>query len=153
MQFQQLTNFTFKRFIEDARECDVVALIVGKRLYESVLERVSLATEVTLQFDTATCRRISFEDLSCFPVLSLDDLEDRIQAFPSFSAPIMSLYCGYERRRSLARRKSRDVAFVVHTLMQDANDVDTVCCMSIKQNVRSGRIHAVAAAHFVAFPT
>jgi hypothetical protein len=48
--------------------------------------------------------------------------------------------------------QSREVAFVVHTLMQDANDVDTVCRMSIKQNVRSGRIHAVASAHFGAFP-
>jgi hypothetical protein len=32
-------------------------------------------------------------------------------------------------------RPSRDVAFVVHTLMQDTNDVDTGCRMSIEQDV------------------
>lgn len=41
-------------------------------------------------------------------------------------------------------RQSRDMTFVVHTLMQDANDVDTICRIAIKQNVRAGRIHAVA---------
>ena len=75
-----VANFTFKRFIEDTPERDVVPLIVRKRLDESVLESVPLAADVAQQFDAATCRRISFEDRSRFPVLSLKDFENRIQA-------------------------------------------------------------------------
>ena len=35
-------------------------------------------------------------------------------------------------RGSMMCRQSRDVTFVVHTLMQDANDVDTICRITIK---------------------
>src|ERR1700730_17726291 len=62
---------------------------------------------------------------------------------------------GRMRRRprdSVMCRQSGDMAFVVHTLMQDPNDIDTICRLTIKQNVRSGRIHAVASAHLGAFP-
>jgi hypothetical protein len=62
---------------------------------------------------------------------------------------------GRMRRRprdSVMCRQSGDMAFVVHTLMQDPNDIDTICRLTIKQNVRSGRIQAVASAHLVAFP-
>jgi hypothetical protein len=55
-------------------------------------------------------------------------------------------------RGSMICRQSRDVTFVVHALVQDANHVNTVCRLAIKQNVRSGRIDAVASAHFGAFP-
>ena len=45
-----------------------------------------------------------------------------------------------------------NVTFVVHALVQDANDIDPVGRLTIKQNVRSGRVHAIASAHLRAFP-
>ena len=32
-------------------------------------------------------------------------------------------------------------------------DIDPICCLTIKQNVRSGRVHAIASAYLRAFPT
>jgi hypothetical protein len=39
------------------------------------------------------------------------------------------------RYGSVMRHQLRDVAFVVHMLMQDANDVDTVCRMTVKHEL------------------
>lgn len=47
---------------------------------------------------------------------------------------------------------SRNVALVVHTLVQDTDDVDAVVGEAIEQNVRAGGILAIVRPHFGTFP-